>query len=104
MTEDETRQARIDKLIAEMESTIADARATSTRMAELFREVGIEDETVLREMVRSDRCSPALRDMIEADMARLDRELRESEAAMLQETGVRGRAKPHRRTRRMTRI
>ena len=104
MTEDEARQGRIDKLIAEMESTIAEARTTSTRMAGLFREVGIEDETVLREMARSDRCSPALRAMVEEDMARLDRELKESETALLQETGGRAGAKLHRRTRRMTRI
>lgn len=104
MTEDEARQGRIEKLIAEMESTIAEARTTSTRMAGLFREVGIEDETVLREMVRSDRCSPALRAMVEEDMARLDRELKESETVLLQQTGGRAGAKPHRRTRRMTRI
>ena len=47
MTEDEARQGRIDKLITEMESAIAEAQATSSRMAGLFREVGIEDETDL---------------------------------------------------------
>ena len=104
MTEDEARLGRIDKLVAEMTATIAEAQATSARMADMLREIGVEDDTILREMVRSDRCSPDLKAMIDEDMARLDRELKESEAALLTETGHRGTRKPHRRMRRMTRI
>ena len=104
MSEDEARQARIDKLIAEMESTIAEARETSARMARLFDEIGIEDETVLRDMVQSDRCSPELRAMVEEDLAQLDRELKESEAALLADSGRGGAGRTRRRTRRMTRV
>lgn len=104
MTDDETRQARVDALIGEMESTIAEARDTSARMARMFQDMGIEDETVLRELVRSDKCSPALRDMVEEDLARLDREMADSNAALLASAGRSSVRRPHRRSRRMTRI
>ena len=104
MIEDETRQARIDKLIAEMESTIAEARDTSARMARLFDEIGIEDGTALRDVVQSDRCSPELRAMVEEDLARLDLELKESEAVLLAQSGRAGAGRTRRRTRRMTRV
>lgn len=104
MTEDETQQARIDALIGEMESTIVEARDTSARMARMFQEMGIEDETVLGELVRSDKCSPALRAMVEEDLARLDREMADSTAALLASAGRSSIRKPHRRSRRMTRI
>ena len=102
--EDETRQSRVGGLIAEMESTIAEARETSARMTALFRELGIEDETALADMVRSDRCSPELRAMIDDDLAKLDREIKASEAEALAAT-ARGQVRtPRRRRRPMTRI
>ena len=104
MTEDEARQARVDRLVAEMESTIAEAKETSARMADLFGRIGIEDENALSEMVQSDRCSPALRAMVEEDMAALEAELKEREQTLLEETGHRQTRKPHRKLRRMTRI
>lgn len=103
MTEDDARQARLDKLITEMESTIGDAREASARMAELFRAVGLEDGE-LRDAVRSDRCSPALRAMVEEDLARLDREMKDAEAALLAQTGSAGHVRPRRVARHMTRI
>ena len=104
MTEDEARQARVDRLIVEMQTTIAEAQETSARMADLFSRIGVEDENTLAAMVTSDRCSPALRAMVEADMTRLDRELKEEEQALLTEAGHRQTRRPHRRVRRMTRI
>ena len=104
MTQDEARQARVDRLVAEMEATIAEAQDTSARMAEFFRQAGIEDESVLLEMFGSERCSPDLRRMIDDDMARLDRELKEGEQALLAETGRQQPSRAGRRLRRMTRI
>ena len=104
MTQDQARQARVDSLIAEMEATIAEAQETSARMAEFFRQVGIEDDSVLLEMFASERCSPDLRRMIDDDMARLDRELKEAEQALLAESGRRQPSRAGPRLRRMTRI
>ncbi len=104
MTQDEARQARVDRLVAEMEATIAEAQDTSARMAEFFRQAGIEDDSVLLEMFGSERCSPDLRRMIDDDMTRLDRELKEAEQALLAETGRQQPSRPGRRLRRMTRI
>ena len=104
MTEDEARQARVDRLVAEMEATIAEAKETSAGMADLFGQIGIEDENAFSEMVRSDRCSPALRTMVEDDMAALEADLKEREQALLEETGHRQTSKPHRKMRRMTRV
>ena len=97
--------ARIDAMIAEMEATIDEARNTSARMTDFLREMGVENETTLRDMMRSERCSPALRAMMEEDMARLDRELMEAERNLLAESGRSEAPKPQRRfRRRMTRI
>lgn len=105
MTEDKARMARIDAMIAEMEATIDEARSTSARMTDFLREMGAESETALRDMMRSERCSPALRAMMEEDMAKLDRELMEAERNLLAESGHREGPKTHRRfRRRMTRI
>lgn len=105
MTEDEARMARVDAMIAEMEATIEEARKTSGRMADFLREMGVESETALRDMVRSDKCSPALRAMLEEDMAKLDRELVEAERNLMAESGHRDGAKPRAKARRrMTRI
>ena len=102
MTEDEARVARTDKLIAEMEATIADARTVSARMAAFFREMGIDDDALLRESLRRDRCSPDLWAALEEDRARLEDELRAAERALLAET--RPAPRRPRRTRRLTRI
>ena len=102
MTEDEARIARTDKLIAEMEATIADARTVSARVAAFFREMGIEDDALLRETLRKDRCSPDLWAMLEEDRAQLEEELKKAEGALLAET--RRGTKRTRRPRRMTRI
>ena len=105
MTDDEARMSRIDAMIAEMEATIDDARKTSARMTEFFREMGVESETALRDMVRSDKCSPALRAMMEEDMAKLERELSEAERDLISESGHGEGSKPSRKfRRRMTRI
>lgn len=105
MTEDEARMARIDAMIAEMEATIEEARETSQRMTDFLREMGVESETALRDMMRSEHCSPALRAMMEEDMAKLDRELMEAERNLLAESGHRDGPKPQRKLRRrMTRI
>ena len=105
MTEEEARMSRIDTMIAEMEATIDEARKTSARMAEFFREMGVESETALRDMVRSEKCSPALRAMMEEDMARIERELAEAERDLVAEAGHREGPGPQRRfRRRMTRI
>ena len=58
MSEDEARMARIDAMIAEMEATIEEARETSQRMTDFLREMGVESETALRDMMRSEQCSP----------------------------------------------
>ena len=105
MTEDEARMARVDAMIAEMEATIDEARTTSGRMTDFLREMGVESETALRDMMRSDQCSPALRAMMEEDMAKLDRELMEAERDLIAESGHRDGPKPHAKLRRrMTRI
>ena len=104
MTQDEARQARVDRLIAEMETTIAEAQETSVRMANFFRQVGIEDDSALVDMVDSNRCSPDLRRMIDDDMARLDGELKEAEQALLADAGDRRPPRPRRNMRRMTRV
>ena len=104
MNDDQARAARVDKLIAEMETEIATAQRTTARMESLFTELGIADDTVLREMVRGGSCSPALQTMVEEDLARLDRELKDSEAALLVQTGHQQSRKPHRRAGRMTRV
>ena len=105
MTEDEARMARVDAMIAEMEATIDEARETSARMTDFFRELGVESETALRDMVSSERCSPELRAMMEEDMAKLERELKEAEQNLMAESGHREARKPHRKFRRgMTRI
>ena len=89
MTEDEARMARIDAMIAELEATIDEARNTSARMTDFLREMGVESETALRDMMRSEQCSPALRAMMEEDMAKLDRELMEAERNLWAESGHR---------------
>ena len=105
VTDDEARMARIDAMIAEMKATIDDARNTSARMTDFFREMGVENETALRDMMRSEHCSPALRAMMEEDMAKLDRELMEAERNVLAESRHGEGPKPHRKfRRRMTRI
>ena len=105
MTEDEARMARVDAMIAEMEATIEEARKTSAHMTDFLREMGVESETAVRDMMRSDKCSPALRAMLEEDMAKLDRELMEAEQNLMAESGHRDGPKPHRKARRrMTRI
>ena len=102
MTEDEARVARTDELIAEMEATIADARTVSARMAAFFREMGIEDDALLRQSLRKERCSPDLWAMLEEDRAQLEEELKKAEGALLAET--RRGTRRTRRPRRMTRI
>ena len=105
MTEDEARMSRIDAMIADMEATIDEARKTSARMTDFFREMGVENETALRDMVRSDQCSPALRAMLEEDRAKLERELMEAERALISESGHHAAPKANRKfRRRMTRI
>ena len=105
VTEDEARMTRIDAMIAEMEATIDEARKTSERMTDFLREMGVESETALRDMMRSEQCSPALRAMMEEDMAKLDRELMEAERNLLAESGHSRGPKPSRKLRRrMTRI
>lgn len=102
MTEDEARIARTDKLIAEMEATIADARTVSAKMAAFFREMGIEDDALLRDSLRKERCSPDLWAMLEEDRTQLEEELKKAEVALLAET--RPDRRRTRRPRRMTRI
>ena len=105
MTEDEARMARIDAMIAEMEATIDEARQTSGRMTDFLREIGVDSETAVRDMIRSERCSPALRTMMEDDVEKLDRDLLEAERNRVAESGHREGSKPHRKfRRRMTRI
>lgn len=104
MTADRGRLTRIDRLIAEMEATIVEARQTSARMTRFFREMGIEDECILRDMARSENCSPPLRAMVNEDLAELERELKEEENALMAESGYRKTRKPHRRRRGMLRI
>ena len=98
------RLTRIDKLIAEMEATITEARKTSARMTRFFREMGIADECMLQDMASSENCSPALRAMVNEDLAELERELRQEENALMVESGYRQTRKPHRRRRGMLRI
>ena len=102
MTEDEARLARTDKLIAEMEATIADAQAVSAKMTAFFREMGIEDDALLRESLSKERCSPDLWAMLEEDRVQLEVELRKSEQALL--ASMRQGSRRTRRPRRMTRI
>ena len=105
MSEEEVRRARIDAMIAEMEATIEEARETSERMTDFLREMGVEGETTLRDMIRSEQCSPALRTMMEEDMARLDRELMEAERNLVAQSARGEGTMPQRkRRRRMTRI
>ena len=105
MTKDRGRLNRIDRLIAEMEATIDEARKTSERMTDFLREMGVESETALRDMVRSEQCSPALRAMLEEDLAKLDRELMEAERNLISESAHRDAPKPRAKARRrMTRI
>ena len=105
MSEDEARMAHIDAMIVEMETTIDEARETSERMTAILREMGVESETALRDMMRSEQCSPALRAMMEEDMAKLDRELMEAERNLMAESGHCEGPRPHRKfRRRMTRI
>lgn len=105
MSEEETRKARIDAMIAEMEATIEEARETSGRMADFLREMGVEGETTLRDMIRSEQCSPALRAMMEEDMESLDRELMEAERNLVAQSARREGTMPQRKfRRRMTRI
>ena len=62
-------------------------------------------ETALRDMRRSEQCSPELRAMMEEDMVKLDRELMEAERNLIAEFGHRAGPKPHRELRHlMTRI
>lgn len=104
MTDDDARQARLDKLINEMESTISEARETSARMTDLFRAIGVDDDRLLRDVVQSGKCSPALRAMVEEDLARLDREMKEADSALLAETAASKKRRPRRVARHMTRI
>ena len=104
MTEHSGRLTRIDQLIQEMEATITEARKTSARMTRFFREMGIEDESILKDMARSENCSPALRAMVNEDLAELDRELNQEENVLMAESRYRQTRKPHRRRRGMLRI
>lgn len=104
MTQQETRLPRLNKLIEKMEATIAEARETSARMTRFLGEAGIEDEDSLRNMLRGDQCSPALRALVEEDLANFQKELKEGESALLVEAGHRHSIKPHRRRHRMLRI
>ncbi len=104
MTKHRARLTRIERLIEEMEATIAEARQTSQRMTRFFRDMGIEDESILHDMARSENCSPALRCMVKDDLAELERELREEEVALMAESGYRQARKPAQRRRGMMRI
>ena len=104
MMGEEARDGRVDRMIAEMEATIAEAEKTSARMKNFFRQVGIEDESALLDMVSSDRCSPDLRRMIDDDMARLEQELNEAEQALLADVGQQRPSRRSRKMRHFTRI
>lgn len=99
MSEDDARMAHVDALIADMEATIDEARKTSERMTDFLREMGVVSETALRDMRRSEQCSPELRAMMEEDMVMLDRELMEAERNLIAESGHRAGPKPHRELR-----
>ena len=103
-TEGQGRLGRIDRLIAEMEATIAEAKQTSNCMTRLLHEMGIEDESILRDMARSENCSPAFRSMVKDDLAGLERELQEEEKSLRAERGYRQASKPAQRRRGMIRI
>ena len=103
MTEDEARRARTDKLIADMEATIAEAQAVSAKVDAYHRVVGL-DMQLARDILRKDRCSPDLWAMVEEDLSRLYEELKVGQAALLAESGRGPGSRRHRRTRRMTRI
>ena len=104
MSEYGARQKRVEKLILDMEATIAEARETTARVTRFFREMGIEDEARFRELFRRDRLSPALRIMVDEDLASLNRELQEEEAALMVDNGHRQTRKPRQRRRQMIRI
>lgn len=104
MTDDDARDVRVERLIAEMESTIAEAQETSARMAGFFRQVGIEDGSALLEMVKNSGCSPDLRRMIDDDMARLEQELKEAEKALLAQSGQQPANRRRRGMRHLTRV
>ena len=104
MTNDQPRLERLNRLIAEMEATIAEARETSARMTRFFHELGVGDEARFREILRGGNCSPALRAMVDKGLADLNRELQEEETALMVETGHRQTRKPRQRRRGMIRI
>lgn len=104
MDDDEARMARLNKMIAESEATIDEAREAIARIDALLENSPYGSAEEVLRLVDSGACSPDLQQMIDDDLAKLNRELEEGETALLAESGRLQAPKVRHRTRRMTRI
>ncbi len=105
MSEGNTRDERIDKLIAEAEASVEEARAVQAKMGAMIENVGLGSADDVLALVRNGACSPDLQKLIDEDLAQLHRELAEDEAALVANTAKAQAPKARRRPpRRMTRI
>lgn len=102
--DDKARDLRLQKMIAETEETIAEARAVHARIDAMFEGMGFENSDEFLKLARSGTLSPDLQQLLDDDAAQLQRELDESEAVLVAESGRAQTPRPRRRPRRMTRI
>jgi len=105
MSEETTRQERIDKVIAEAEASIEEARREQAKLDAMIENVGLGRSEDVLALVRNGACSPDLQKLIDEDLAQLHRELAAEESALVVKTAKAQAPKPRRRPpRRMTRI
>lgn len=101
--DDKSRLSQLDRLINEMESTITVARETTARMTRFLREAGIEDKKSLMAMVGDKRCSPAMKNLAQAELDKFHKELKADEQAQMINAGRQQKRRRH-RNRKMLRI
>ncbi len=105
MNEETTREERIDKMIAEAEASIEEARREQAKLEAAIEGVGLGRADDVLALVRNGACSPDLQKLIDEDIAQLHRELAQEESALVVKTAKEQAPKPRRRPpRRMTRI
>ncbi|MCZ0944074.1 MAG: hypothetical protein OXJ53_13530 [Gammaproteobacteria bacterium] len=105
MSEENDQDERIDKLIAEAQASIDEAREAHAKLGAMIESIGFGRAEDVLALVRNGACSPDLQKLIDEDIAQLHRELAEEEAALVAKTAKAQAPKPRRRApRRMTRI
>ena len=102
---DSPRDGQVNKLIAEAEASLGEARQSQEKLEGMIQNVGFGPSDDVLSLVRNGACSPDLQKLIDEDLAQLHKELMEEEA-VLARSSVQAKAPKKRRgpPRRMTRI